>query len=310
MSCGGENVKVETMDVYLGEDQAQVQKVTCVESTSTASLNNKYFLLYKTGSAVRYYVWFNVNATGTDPALSGYTDIEVTLAANPQTADQVATAVQTAIDAHADFIATVSGKYVTITNATVGYAPPAHDAQASGSKCGFAFEVLTVGDLYEKVGLLSGAVSLSNLGREALDIVAHQSGATVLGQVLTKASSPEISMSLLEVTQARYEKILRYSSASFLPVANGSTAVMGGGTKGLFQSVKQARCVFHPTRLGLADKSQDYCFWKTTIDLDSLDFDPENLQVLPVVLKAQKDCDKQEAVNVWMYGDWSQNILA
>jgi hypothetical protein len=307
MSCGGENVKVETMDVYLGEDQAQVQKVTCVASSASASLNNKYFALYASTGA-RVLVQIDVNNTGTPVVLAGYTVLTADIAANPVTAEDVATAVQVAVDASPLFTATVSGKYVTITDVAVGAAVPAHDSQAA--KTGFAFEILTLGDLFEKVGLLSGSVGLANLGREALDIIAHQSGGTVLGQVLTKASSPEISMSLLEVTQQRYDKILRYSSGSFLPVSAGSTAVLGGGTKGLFQSLKQARCVMHPTRLGLADKSQDYCFWKTTIDLDSLDFDPENLQVLPVVLKAQKDCDKQESVNVWMYGDWSQNINA
>lgn len=293
------------MDVYLGEDQAQVQKVTCVASSVAASLNNKYFALYAS-DGTRYLVQMDVNNTATPVVLSGYTVLTAELGANPQTAEQVATAVQIAIDADPKFTATVSGKYVTITDVTAGAAVPAHDSQAA--KTGFAFEILTLGDLSEKVGLLSGSIGLANLGREALDIIAHQSGGTVLGQVLTKASSPEISMSLLEVTQQRYDKILRYSSGSFLPVATGSTSALGGGTKGLFQSLKQARCVLHPTRLGLADKSQDYCFWKTTIDLDSLDFDPENLQVLPVVLKAQKDCNKQEAVDVWMYGDWSQNF--
>ena len=193
MSCGGENVKVETMDVYLGEDQAQVQKVTCVESTASASLNNKYFALYAE-DGTRYLVQIDVNNTGTPVVLSGYTVLTADIAANPVTAEAVATAVATAIDADAKFTATASGKYVTVTNVSNGYAVPAHDSQAA--KTGFAFEVTTVGDSFEKVGLLSGAISLSGLGREALDIVAHQSGATVLGQVLTKASSPELSMSL------------------------------------------------------------------------------------------------------------------
>lgn len=304
MSCGTEGVKIEPMDVYIGEDQAQVEKITCVESTVAASLNNKYFLLYD--GTTRFYVWMNVNATGTDPALTGYTGIEVSLGANPQTAAQVATAVKTAVDAEAEFTATVSGNIVTVTHVANGYNAFAHDSQAA--KTGFAFGVTTVGDLFEKIGLLDGDISITGLSRNPVDITAHQKGASVLGQIFTSSGNPEISFSLKEVSLDKYSKILRYAGGKFLPVANGSTEVIGGGSYGLFQSPKFTKIVMHPVRLGLADKSNDYCFWKCTIDLDTLTFSGENILTLPVNAKAFEDCDKTPGISTWMYGDWSQPV--
>jgi len=305
MSCGTENVKIEPMEVYLGEDAAQVQKVTCVGSTATASLNNKYFALYAS-DGTKVLVQMDVNNTGTPVVLSGYTVLTAELGANPQTAAQVATAVQVAVDASPLFTATVSGSVVTITDVTAGPAAFAHDSQAA--KTGFAFEVTTVGDLFEKVGLIDGDIAISALARTPVDITAHQKGATVLGQIFTSAGNPEISFSLKEVNFTRYNKILRYANGPFYPVAASSTAGIGGGRAGLFKSPATPKMVFHPVRLGLADKTQDYCFWKTSLDLDSVTFSGENILTLPVTAKAFEDCDKAGAVSVWMYGDWSQTF--
>lgn len=307
MSCGTEKVKIEPMDVYLGNDQAQSQKVTCVESTAAASLNDKYFALYKPDGS-KFLVQFDVNNTGTPIVMSGYTVITVDIGANPQTAEQVATALQTAIDAHADFVATVSGKEVTITNVANGFAIPAHDAQATLSKTGFAFEVLVVGDLFEKVGLIDGDIEISNLGKAVVDVTAHQFGQTVLSQIEVSGSNPEISFALKETSMDKYEKLLRYSLGAFQPIAAGSTKVIGAGSSGLFKAPQLAKLVLHPVRLGVADKSADWCFWKTKIGLDSATFSGENILTIPVVANAFMDCSKPAAVSIFTQGDWSQNL--
>ncbi len=305
MSCGTENVKIEPMEVYLGTDTAQVQTVTCVESTAAASLNDKYFALYASTGA-KILVQIDVNNTGTPVVISGYTVLTADIAANPVTAAAVATAVQTAVVASALFTASVSGNVVTITDVTAGPAAFAHDSQAA--KTGFAFEVTTLGDLFEKVGLIDGDIEVGALARNPVDITAHQNGATVLGQIFTSAGNPEISFSLKEVTFTRYNKILRYANGAFYPVAASSTAGIGGGSLGLFKSPATPKMVLHPVRLGIANKTQDYCFWKTSVDLDSVTFSGENILTLPVTAKAFEDCDKAPHVSVWMYGDWSQNF--
>ncbi|NJO65528.1 MAG: hypothetical protein HC836_47770, partial [Richelia sp. RM2_1_2] len=46
------------------------------------TLNNKYFYLYSANDVIEYYVWYNVDGLGTDPAIGGKTGIEVEIVAN------------------------------------------------------------------------------------------------------------------------------------------------------------------------------------------------------------------------------------
>lgn len=116
---------------------AEVSTVTTV-ADSSASLNNKYFFI-RTGANALYHVWFNVSSGGSDPAPSGSTAIAVAISTNA-TAAQVASAVQSAVDATAPFIATVSNNVVTITNAATGQATDISDVNTS-----FTFAVTTQG---------------------------------------------------------------------------------------------------------------------------------------------------------------------
>lgn len=303
MSCGTENIQLEPVDVYIGKNQAQKQKITCLADVSS-SLNNKYFLIYdETGE--RMYVWFNVGAAGVDPALAGYTEIEVAIAVNA-TAQQVAAALQAALDAKTEFVATVSGKVVEVTNAAIGYATQAHDADIEASRTLFAFDMVVVGDTMEKVGMLDGDVELSGLSQEPLDVTAHQTGTTKLAQLLTGAGSPELAINLKEVTVDRIKKMRRYTSGEHLPVGQGSTPLVGGGLRGQFKPVLTTRVVLHPVSKEFADHSRDVCLWKCSVDLDTMTFSGENVLTLPVTVKANYDCSKPSPVSVWAYGDWTQ----
>lgn len=117
---------------------AEVSTVTCSADVA-GSLNNKYFLLSNATDAINYYVWFNVNSAGVDPALSGKTGVVVTLATGA-TASTVATAVAAAVDALAGFTASAASTVVTITNASTGGAT---DIAAGNS--GFTVAVTTQG---------------------------------------------------------------------------------------------------------------------------------------------------------------------
>ena len=131
---------------------AEVTDIQCVADVS-GSLNDTYFDLPAGENGVTYYVWFNVNSAGTDPAITGKTGVEVALATNDG-ANTVASAVQTAIDALSDFSASVTTDTVTATAATAG---PATDASDTGS-CGFTITVTTQGGhsiTYEATGTLS-----------------------------------------------------------------------------------------------------------------------------------------------------------
>lgn len=301
------NIKIEPMELYLGTTQSQVQTITCVADVSS-SLNNTYFVLHSTAGA-KHYFWFNVSSGGSDPGtgFTGFTGHAVAISAN-SSASTVATALELVIEAVSDFDSSASGAVITVTNTATGYAVPGYDAQTTAAKTGFAFALTTVGDTFENVGYLDGDIEVGGLTRSPVDITAHQTGATILGQILTGSGNPEISFNIKEVSAANYRKILRYSSGEFYPIAANSTSGMGGGSKGLFGSPTTVRLVLHPVRLGIADKTNDYCFWKCTLDLDSVAFSGENILTLPVSAKAFEDTTKVDNVNVWMFGDWSQSF--
>ena len=298
MSCGANNIKMEPMDVYIGSDQKQEQEIVCVGDTAAAPLAGKYFFFYDPSGA-KHYAHF-----GTDPVIAGYTAHAITYVALDD-AYAIATALQSVLDAVTGFDATVSGYTVTLKCTANGYATLAHDAQDVADKTGFGFNLKLVGDTFEKIGYIDGDIEISGLSRSPVDITTHQTGTSVVGQIFSGSGNPELSFALKEVTTAKYEKVLRYSSGSYLPVG-GANKLIGGGSLGVFQSPQYVKIVLHPVRLDAAIKTDDYCFWKTTMDLDSVSFSGENVLTLPVKAKAFEDCEKPKAVSVWCYGDWSQ----
>jgi len=72
-----------------------IQHITVPTSTG-AALNNKYFTLASGGNAQKFYIWFNYEGTGTDPALPGRTGIEIPITAISKTYD-IASSIATGI---------------------------------------------------------------------------------------------------------------------------------------------------------------------------------------------------------------------
>lgn len=153
--------------------RSEVTDVVCLADTA-GSLNDTYFLLNGGLDADNYYVWFNVDAGGTDPTISGRTGIAVAISAG-DSASTVAAAAQAAIDAVGAFGASVSTDTVTVTNAVAG---PATDASDDGAT-GFTFTVTTQGaQLITYTGSTSAtlaetATSAVTLARSAAVIAVH-----------------------------------------------------------------------------------------------------------------------------------------
>lgn len=138
-------------------NQGQGEKVTqqkeLIETTAdtAGSLAGKYFLLNSTYNRKRYYVWFKVNNTGTDPEIAGATGIEVALDTNA-TADEVAEAIEAELaDLTELFEVERNNDELTITNVQFGPSIGAIDGDS-----GFTFSVIQEGMLHV---LLSGDVS-------------------------------------------------------------------------------------------------------------------------------------------------------
>ena len=109
------------VDVAVTTGAAEVTSIVCVADVA-GSLGGKYFLIDgidATGRVKKFYVWIDVDNGSSDPNVSGRTAIEVDITAGA-TAAQVATAVQTAINAVDEFGASVVTDTVTVTNANKG----------------------------------------------------------------------------------------------------------------------------------------------------------------------------------------------
>lgn len=118
---------------------AEETDITAVADVA-GSLNDTYFLL-DTPDSADYYVWFNVDAGGTDPEIAGRTGVEVAISADD--ADTVvAAALQAALDPLPNMAATVLGAVVTVTNDAEGPAPDAADGAAP---TGFTFDTTAQG---------------------------------------------------------------------------------------------------------------------------------------------------------------------
>lgn len=96
------------------------EESTCDLGTRTpAQLANKYFTI--SSHTVNYYVWFNLDAAGVDPAPVSKTGIEVAITTGQSTATMAAAAAA-AIDALIAFFASATGTVITIINVIPGSA--------------------------------------------------------------------------------------------------------------------------------------------------------------------------------------------
>lgn len=160
-NCGTGNV---AYIVNVGEGTKEVSSVTAVADVA-GSLNSKWFKLNSAYDRRLYYVWYDVNSAGVDPAVPGRTGVKVSIA-TAATATTVATATKNAIDALADFVATSSSAIVTITNATGG---PSTDTADGTAATGFTFGTTTQGARPSANDYIGD--SAAGTGLRALDVV-------------------------------------------------------------------------------------------------------------------------------------------
>ena len=126
---GYPQIQVTSIDKYTASNVAAKNEITCVADVNS-SLNNKYFFLYKANNAVAYVVWFNIDNTGSPPINIPYTEkIEVAISIN-DSANDVATALASAIDPVSGFNAIVISDdldTVEVTNTATGAVQTPHD---------------------------------------------------------------------------------------------------------------------------------------------------------------------------------------
>lgn len=305
------NATLEAANVKWGKQHCRT--ITCAANTADA-LDGLYLPInYLTPNLVEVkgYVWFDGAGAGTDPAPSGLTLIgSVSVTGGSETATQVAAALKTTLDAavvsgsiKAFKTTTVAAGVATVENNFIG----AVSAETDADSTGFTFATLTTG-VGVDLGATSEGIELS-MEAQSVDIVSNQTGGLISSQVYT-GSSASLSMSLLEVTKARFDLLVgEVTGDSVTP--SGGTSVTGFGESRLFQSLDQlgGMLILHPIRLASTDYSSDVVFWKSAPKPQSLNFDGTAPQVMAVEFMAYLDLTKNTAINLFAKGDWTQDGL-
>lgn len=160
-------------------------EVTTSDETSLSG--GEYFNI--SSSTTDYYVWYNIDGGSSDPAISGRTGIEVNISTG-DTAEAVAAATQSAIDALGEFSASVSGSAVTIK--TGGEA-----VETTDGNTGFGFHNATYngdsGTLHTIVGE-GFQIKTNAQGNETFTGSGVTDGVNVLGVLKTLKDALEASV--------------------------------------------------------------------------------------------------------------------
>lgn len=184
-----ELVVAKTFDyTQQGGGTQEVTLITCVADASD-SLDGKSFLIHDEAGSVG--VWIDTDNSGTTiPTAANAADraIEVTGISTDDTADDVASAVATAINGDSKFTATANGAVVTVTCIDPEAVTDASDA-AGGEATGFTFAVdtqgitsINLGYTFKEDAIVTGVMSheLTNVTSGGSATVAVRAGTTAL----------------------------------------------------------------------------------------------------------------------------------
>ena len=146
---GGVDLEPRTEELFLRtKAQAEISQVWVQDANSIS--NSSYFLLWSGGDEVRYYVWYNIDASGIDPQitypteLAGAIGIEVAvLLADDSLAVALKTQLAIVAAAPLDFAAGNASNLVTITNLAIGTTTNTQESLLAST--GFAFETTVEG---------------------------------------------------------------------------------------------------------------------------------------------------------------------
>lgn len=294
-------------DVSWGRRECYTVKV----NDAAADMDGEYFLIdglsSNFGTNVEYYVWFS-DGVAADPAPAGKTSITVDISGDTTAAD-VASSLQTALEAEADFRSKLDAADSSNTTVIVeGEFKGAVTTAAADVDSGVTITRQREG-LGGSLGKTSGGVEVS-METQSVQITSDQTGALVLDEVLT-GQTVEATMSFLEMTAERWETLVgSVTGDNYTPA--GGTKLTGFGESRLYSSFFDlgGELVLHPTRLAASDKSKDITFFKSAPKPSSINFSGEEPQSMEVTFTALLDSDVQEAIRLMAFGDSSQDVRA
>lgn len=282
---------------------------TCIDVTVAASaLDGKYFLIDAPtshgGSNREIFVWFDLDGVSTAPTPTP-TGIEVSVVTG-ETAEEVAVLMAAAMNTNENFLAQVDPANPTQVLVKSYYGGPV-DSPATDFDTTFDFVQVASG-LGGDLGKTSGGVEVS-MEAQSVQITTDQTGALIQDEVFT-GSSVEATMSLMEMTPARWETIVgSVTGDTFTP--SGGSLLTGYGESRLYQSFFDlgGQLIMHPTRKDADDRTFDITFWKAAPKPASINFSGEEPQVMEVTFTALADRAVESAINLMAFGDHDQDVF-
>lgn len=308
MACSTQSTfLLSAADVSWGRRECNTVKIIDL----AADMDGEYFLVDALssdfGSNVEYYVWFS-DGVAPDPAPAGKTAIVVDISSDTTAAD-VASSLQTALEAHANFRSELDA--ADSANTTVSM-----EGEYKGEVTADAVDVdsgVTIAQQRDGIGgdlgKTTGGVEIA-METQSQTINSDQTAGLVLDEVLT-GQTAEASMSFLEMTPARWKTIVgSVTGDSYTPV--GGTELVGFGESRLYASLFDlgGELVLHPTRYAASDKSRDVTLFKSAPKPSSINFSGEEAQKMDVTFTALLDTSVKEAIRLMAFGDSSQDVRA
>jgi hypothetical protein len=295
-----ENVKIQPMLLFIGDDTLQVQSITTVADVE-GSLVGKYFLLHEPGGEGHAF-WFGLTAT-VAPTIAGDWTLHKVVILEDDSSATIAAALNTAISALTGiFTSTVSGKVVTVSAVLPGYAQPARDSSVAPT--GFAFRLVTLGFAEVSAGNLEGDIELSGFEVQKAEIKTHATGSTVQGEIITGYGKPVLKFNLYDSDlQSIKRALILGGGQTMIPEGAGAKELVGYGPTAVGGQSPTVPMRLHPVSLDDADRSQDWKFWKASFNLDSLKFSGENFSTIPMTVTIYPDTTKPKLGQFFVIGD-------
>jgi hypothetical protein len=295
-------VTVEPVDAYFG-----AQHLVCVDTVDASALDGKYFNI--SSLTADYYVWFD--GGGLDPAPAGRTAIAVTIVGT-ESAIAVAALIESAVNAveatnliHSRALSNQAKVLIEVKG--LG-APNSAYADVDST---MVMTIVRAGSLLD-FGLLDGDVEFG-LSESLFDIVAHQTGPELRGQLRLATEIGPISLTLKETTVAKLKEVIEATAGQAYTPAGGTEVSGIGALSGskqfsnVFSDTRQL--VLHPTKNDADDYSGDFNFWASYPNLSNLVSSGESDRKMTVDCAIYLDENRENAVSKMVYGDWTQNYL-
>lgn len=291
------NQVLEAMVWYYGKRECRT--VTFVDDVA-GSLEDEYFdlnLIDEDYNEQQFYVWLD-SGTGTDPAISGKTGIQLTYV--PNDSKETLSGLLVAALAGFNVLATDQGNGLAqLENNFLGVIT----AESYASAPSLTLTSLQVGTGGSLGAIAQGGATITT-EQSLEDIFRDDEGDVIQDQIL-KGAGVSGELQAAEMSTSNWESLVGEAFGD--KHTEGSDDLIGYGTSKLYQSSFSyaGQLVGHPKRLANSDRSADICIWKTVSNMTDINYSGSEVQVGSFTFQALPDRNKPNAINLFARGDHS-----